>query len=243
MVYLPGILGVLCLGLAFVLPFAKGQLPGPLAFLLAIAFCAIQVILGLVVIIRRPHAAGGQGKRRTRPLLVGLGCVAMWAISLPAFNARMMAGTNRLPCPSHLRQIGEGIMLYALDHGGAFPPSLAVLAGQGDLAAEVFVCPSSDDPVATGATRQEIASKIASGGHCSYLYFGAGFATSTWADAVVACDRLENHAGEGVNVLFADGHVEWIAGDEAQRLLDEIHAGHNPPRPATMPSSPAADQR
>jgi prepilin-type processing-associated H-X9-DG protein len=60
---------------------------------------------------------------------------------------------------------------------------------------------------------------------------------------VVAHDRLVNHEREGVNVLFADGRVEWMSRDLSPGFLAELEAGFNPPRPvnqrpATQPATP-----
>ena len=52
-----------------------------------------------------------------------------------------------------------------------------------------------------------------------------------------------------MNVLFADGRVEWIDEPQAKHLLAELSAGHNPPRPlpvkapATRPVTGPAQAR
>jgi prepilin-type processing-associated H-X9-DG protein len=43
-----------------------------------------------------------------------------------------------------------------------------------------------------------------------------------------------NHDGDGFNLLFADGHVEFYGRRDANRLADELQAGHNPPRPEML---------
>jgi prepilin-type processing-associated H-X9-DG protein len=48
--------------------------------------------------------------------------------------------------------------------------------------------------------------------------------------AVVAYEPLSNH-GNGMNVLYADGHVQWLDAGPGRRLMAELSAGHNPPRP------------
>ena len=37
----------------------------------------------------------------------------------------------------------------------------------------------------------------------------------------VAYDQAALEAGEGTNVLFGDGHVEWLASDAFKRGLEE----------------------
>jgi prepilin-type processing-associated H-X9-DG protein len=66
---------------------------------------------------------------------------------------------------------------------------------------------SSFDRAATAAENNE-----AGHDHClSYVYTGRGLTIATTpATAIVAYEPLDNHAGSGTNVLFGDGHVEWI---------------------------------
>jgi hypothetical protein len=37
-----------------------------------------------------------------------------------------------------------------------------------------------------------------------------------------------------MNVLFGDGHVEFIAQPNADKMIAELKAGHNPPRREMM---------
>jgi hypothetical protein len=40
-----------------------------------------------------------------------------------------------------------------------------------------------------------------------------------------------NHGGDGLNVLYGNGHVDWVPPRDATYLLSELQAGFNPPRP------------
>ena len=76
--------------------------------------------------------------------------------------------------------------------------------------------------------------------HCSYIYAAptmrfSRFDSSPRAEGIVAYESLINH-GDGINVLFGDGHVEWLNLNEAKHLVAELQAGRNPPRP--MPAAP-----
>jgi prepilin-type processing-associated H-X9-DG protein len=46
---------------------------------------------------------------------------------------------------------------------------------------------------------------------------------------VSAYEPLSNHDGRGMNVLFGDGHVEWIESPVAEAVEAQLRAGHNPP--------------
>jgi prepilin-type processing-associated H-X9-DG protein len=35
----------------------------------------------------------------------------------------------------------------------------------------------------------------------------------------IACEPLANHAGDGMNILFGDGHVEFLPAAAAERAM------------------------
>jgi prepilin-type processing-associated H-X9-DG protein len=139
---------------------------------------------------------------------------------------------HRMKCASNLRQIGHGIHLYANANAGQFPSALAPLVTHEDLPADVFVCPASSDLPATGPTTQAVVATFRSNpSHCSYVYVGAGMSfRSVSPRHVIACEHAANHAGDGMNVLYGDGHTEWLDKKRAVYLLSELKAGQNPPR-------------
>lgn len=197
----------------------------------------LAVVLGILGIrrARRPGVAGA-GRARTG---LGLGIVGLLLTALGIVATLMMQATygpggtvNRSKCSSNLRLIGQAINLYANDNAGQFPARLDQLVTACDLGADVFVCPATDDLRSTGRTPQEIAADLSIPGHCSYVYLGAGLtARTTTPKTILAHDRPGNHAGKGLVFLYGDYRVEWVEMKEAQRLLAELKAGFNPPRP------------
>ena len=100
-----------------------------------------------------------------------------------------------------------------------------------DFTAVQFVCPSSQDERAPGATAREAAEHLAEPGHLSYVYVAAGMRASRSEEVVLLYDRPGNHGvGDGITVLFDDGHAEFHGRDAAKWFIDELQAGHNPPR-------------
>jgi len=126
---------------------------------------------------------------------------------------------NRIRCLSNLRQIGNAIRDYADANGGHYPDDWQSLFLHTDLGAGVFVCPSANDEVAGGATTREIADNLRRPNHCSYIYYGKGLSTPVAPECVIAAESLENHSGDGMNILFGDGHVLWCNKDQAVKLL------------------------
>jgi hypothetical protein len=141
-----------------------------------------------------------------------------------------------IKCGSCLRQIGQALLLYAIDNGGAYPDRVEELVVSTDLGPEVFVCPSSDEERAlAGATAQQtLANMYREPGHCSYIYLGKGMGTFSPSQSVVAFEPLGHHPPElshrvdGSNVLFGDGAVIYVDTKDMQKLIAEINAGTNP---------------
>jgi prepilin-type processing-associated H-X9-DG protein len=140
------------------------------------------------------------------------------AVMLPSL-CRSSETANRVKCGSNLRQIGQAIAFYAQKHGGQYPPSLAVLPSFEDVTSDVMICPSSNDERATANDVPGVVAELAAAEgnspghkHClSYVYAGRALTQGTAKEmTVVAYEPLENHGGAGTNVLFGDGHVEFV---------------------------------
>ena len=130
-----------------------------------------------------------------------------------------------------MRQIGQGCWIYANEHQGKLPDDLGTLFLNEDLTAEVFVCPSTSDTPAAGPTTQAVVTNMLLPGHHSYIYLGKGLTVKTATpDVVILYEPLSNHANAGMNVLFGDGHAEWLTAAQAQPLLNQIAAGTWPVR-------------
>ena len=39
----------------------------------------------------------------------------------------------------------------------------------------------------------------------------------------MACDFKGNHSGKGRNVLYADGHVQWLTEEQFQQELQQVY--------------------
>ena len=194
------------------------------------------IVLGIVGISRtRNRNVGGKGfaiagiaigATSIVTSLVITGC--FMSILLPSLN-RARETANRVKCASNMRQIGLALLQYANDHHGQYPPRLEELILDGNINSNVFVCPDSIDTPAPGSTPQAQAAALSSGGHESYIYV-PNLNSSVSAETIVLYEPLSDHAGQGMNILFGDGHVEFDPNPSAGRMIAELQAGFNPPR-------------
>ena len=140
-------------------------------------------------------------------------------------------------CHDRLDQLGMSITMYADNHGGQYPdrPESLLLDGVGPAA---FVCPSTADEPADGATPKDKADALASGGHLSYIYVGRGLTTATTRpDTVVFYESIRNHTRDnpGFHVLYAGERLEYLQGEAAvQFLVDRRGAALPTSRPAAI---------
>lgn len=134
-----------------------------------------------------------------------------------------------------MRQVGIACLMYAAANQGRFPDSLASLYTNSDLTAEVFICPSTTHRKATGTTAQAIGQRLATspppnspGCCCSFIYVGAGLTDKSPTTAVALYEPISNH-GDGGNVVYADGHTEWLDAKSLAKIIAALNAGQNPP--------------
>jgi prepilin-type processing-associated H-X9-DG protein len=156
-----------------------------------------------------------------------LSCVSV-SILLPSLN-RARETANRVKCASNMKQIGSALLLYSNENQNQYPPDLETLLKTQDISSAVFVCPTGSDTPAPGADNAAQAKNLSAGGHLSYVYVGKGMTNSEPPDKVVLYENPGAHGGDGMNVLFGDGHVEFLPKTAVQKMLTELQAGHNPP--------------
>jgi prepilin-type processing-associated H-X9-DG protein len=152
----------------------------------------------------------------------GAGPALALGVLMPSVS-RARETANRVKSGSNLRQIGQGVMLYANDHKGSNPPDLGTLLKEEELTPEVFIAPQTEKmvpPDVRTMTREQQAAWVEQ--NADYVYLGKGkSAFKMKPDEVLAHEKLEVGRGQGVNVLFGDGHVEWMPVPAAQQVLQK----------------------
>lgn len=144
-------------------------------------------------------------------LILGIAALLV-SIVLPTLN-RMRHTSGRVPCASNLRQIGQALLLYQMDHDGMWPTRLDELVTNKSITLEVLQCAETHKP--------------------SIFNRPNAIAKNVAADDVVAYEPLDYHDGEGSNVLYGDGHVNWLTPEELKRAL-----GNPATQPSTVTSRP-----
>ncbi len=130
---------------------------------------------------------------QTNPLLSPLTLLSpnAWLAVLVPAAAEMAAVDSREVSLSRLRQLGQGLMMYANDNKGKYPPNLTELVKTQDLGPETLLSVFPDG--------QEV----------TYLYFD-GLKVTAKAEVILAYDPFALRQTGGAPVLFADGHCEWL---------------------------------
>jgi prepilin-type processing-associated H-X9-DG protein len=146
------------------------------------------------------------------------------SILLPSLN-RARETANRVKCASNMRQVGLAIQLYANENKGKYPPDLGTLVLTQDITGQVFICPSgSNGDARLAGMKPEDAAKWVNE-HSDYVYLGKGMDARTGAEIVVLYEKADAHGGQGMNMLFGDGHVEFQMMPSAMKMIEDQRAG------------------
>lgn len=182
----------------------------------------------------RPTRKPGGAFRVVLFTLLGLGLAALLSSMLIPSIGRSGWVENRVKSASNLRQIGQAILLYSNDNGGAFPDSFGTLLINEDITSAVFINPDSNDSPAIGPTTQATADQLAAPGHMSYVYLGNGLSEKTVTPTTIVAYEKIIPGSAGANVLFGDGHVDYIPLSRVTKIVTRAATGKFP---VTMPSN------
>ncbi|MGQ9648829.1 MAG: DUF4190 domain-containing protein [Phycisphaerae bacterium] len=174
----------------------------------------VGLILGIIAVIRAssdPARHGGKGMAIGGICTGGVSLIfmgpLMLAILLPSF-ARARELARRTVCQTNMLTLSVAMLTYASENNGAFPDDPAkALAGAG-ISTRNLECPSS-------------------GGQPNYRYV-PGWSTKEGANKPLVYEPIGNHGDEGGNVLFVDGHAEFVPKSRWAEVV-EPHEGKSAP--------------
>ena len=195
------------------------------------------IVLGIIGLTRtRDPRVGRKGMAIAGISIGGVSILAtpvifmLIAILLPALN-RAREQANRVKCASNMRQLGQAMMMYANTNANHYPDKLEdLLQVDPSMSRTVFICPSDDKTPPSATSVQTAAHEISTGQNCSYVYVGNELTTAASPDTVLLYEPLSDHRQQGINVLFADGHVEWFPAASAKDIIAQEAAGKRPIR-------------
>ncbi|HEY1686166.1 MAG TPA: hypothetical protein VGG19_15475 [Tepidisphaeraceae bacterium] len=145
----------------------------------------------------------------------------MTSILLPSLN-RSRETANRIKCGSNMRQIGQAILLYSNEHNGKFPPDLGTLVLTEEISPRVFLCPSASSHLPAGfSTMSAEDQAVWVSKNSDYIYLGKGMNSSVNPDLIVLYEKDANHRRDGMNILFADGHVDFNNLAGAHQMIEK----------------------
>lgn len=206
----------LIFGLLFFIPFAA---PG-----------IVAILFGRRGIKAAKEQSGGRVGLARLGIALGILNLVLslaFAVWLPIALRQARQQALAVQCMSNMRQLGMAAMMYANANKGWLPPTLDQLAGSipQPAAGGAFNCPAcaanpAKPPVFTGQTVSS---------HYHYIPPAPRIMQIRQPGRVVILYEPPTNHGDGMNLLFADGHVERIAGPATAQIAAELAAGQNPP--------------
>lgn len=143
----------------------------------------------------------------------------MMGVALPSLN-RAREQANRIKSASNIRQIlVAGIIVANQRPNGTFPATQGELLAGGDLTIDVFINPRSNTarPAIAGDVKAQ-AKWVEE--NSDYVWIGKGMKNTEGPDTILCYEKPEGMT-DGINVGFADGHVEWLTLEEARARINK----------------------
>lgn len=189
------------------------------------------IILGIVALVKIEKSAG-----RLKGKGLAIAGIAAPTAALPVFFlllgimmpalARVRTMSYRMVCGANMSRLGKAMLIYAIDNDGMYPTASEwcdLLIEYADVDESMFRCKGAPEGPCNYAMNKNIENLDATALGDTVVLFetSAGWNQSGGPEILTT----ENHKVEGCNVLFNDGHVEFI---EAEYINDlKWTAGEN----------------
>ncbi len=183
------------------------------------------IILGIVALVQISKGAGqlkgsGQAVAGIAVPFVALPIVALlMAIFMPAL-ARTRQTAFRMVCATNLKGLGSAMLIYANDYDDKYPtPSewCELLVEHVEVTPKSFLCKGAPEGPCNYAMNENAAKLGLKAPPDMVLLFEStpGWNQSGGPELLTT----ENHQGDGCNILFMDGYVEFVKTQRLNELL------------------------
>lgn len=163
--------------------------------------------------------------RQVRWMLIKfLAVLAVIATTIAYFQTPL--NDRREDCQHRMEQIAAATLHFAMEHDGIYPTDLQKCPELGRLNSRYLICPNSSLE-ANPPRAAEIIGALHAHEAVSYIYVGAGLKDTHATNVVIWLEAKGNH-DHGINVALADGAVQWIEQNDADRVLAQLSAGTRP---------------
>lgn len=144
------------------------------------------------------------------PLMIG--------IMMPALS-RVRGIAKRMVCLNNMQQLGMAMILYTDKFDGRYPVSdkwCDLLIEQRDVNEPAFHCPAACEGRCNYAMNSFVERLGRDAPADMVLLFESAPGWNQAGGAELLC--LDNHNGEGCNVVFCDGHVRFVVAQDVNEL-------------------------
>lgn len=145
-------------------------------------------------------------------------------------------------CATNLRHVAAALQAWANRHDWRLPDRLEDLVAAGLLDPKDLLCPTAEslpsfdsftafgEPGVAGEPAGAGAGPTTgpAGARSTYVYLGQGLTTPAGFDTVVLYEPPRHFGGVAMNVLFGDGSVRMLTGDDGRRLIALAASGQRP---------------
>ena len=159
------------------------------------------------------------GNKSGVPIIAIAIIIMLLVVFMPSF-AKIRNLSYRLICSTNMDRLGKAMMVYATEYNDMYPTSSKwcdLLVEKVKVTPMLFKCKgTSNDGCTHYAMNKNIEKlgKAASANMVLVFETGPGWNQCGGQEMLTA----DNHQGEGCNILFADGHVEFVTTQDLPNL-------------------------
>ena len=203
-----------------------------LAILGIFTFCLTAlpaIIFGIIALVKIQKSNGllkGRGLAITGIILPPITVILLMALLIPAFRYTRPV-VYRMVCAENMSALGKAMAIYANDNKDKYPASSQwcdLLSTQTDICPKMFQCKGGGQ----GRCHYAMNKNIEKLGPNSPLDMVLLFETKGGWNQAGGRELLttENHPGQGCNVLFIDGYVEFVKSEKIPHLRWDVNSNN-----------------